>query len=392
MDRDDSDSGGNQGPGAGPGLASRAPGRSIRLGGLTLGELLASSPDRGRLRTVDVAAGIPVFEAGETGDTAYLILGGSISIEGVGPLGNRRQLAALAEGDLFGEMAILDDPRRSATARAGEAGARLLAIPKATLEPLFAARPEVARWMLKVLSHRLRVMTKMSSEMEQIQEVSHRIITSQADERRRMARDLHDGPAQYFADYVMRLGFIEKLLDRDPARARTEIAELKKNIGQGLDKLRALMHGLHDRGVRTSGLKVAVQKLVERLGETAGFAVELDFVEGLVERLPEDLQTTIYCLVQEAANNAKKHARAKTVRVRLGEPSPGTCRLAVEDDGVGFDLDAVLGRYHERESLGMTSMQERAQLAGGRLEVASAPGRGTTLSFLFPFERKEAPP
>lgn len=363
---------------------AREPELLVRLEGRTLDEIIHDLPLGRELATREVGPLEVLFAEGQEGEVAYLILEGTVYIEKTGPQGAVRQLARFQRGDLFGEMAILDDPVRSATARGGPRGASLVELPRTVLDRVFTEAPNVARWLLKVLSHRLRVMTKLSGQMEQIQDINRRIIEGQDQERRRIARDIHDGPAQAFADYVMRLQIIERLVDRDTGQAKQEIQELVGSINEGLDRLRGLIHGLHTKDFRTSGLEVAVQRFVDRLAEDASFEVEVEFEKSLTDRLPDHLSNTMYCLVQEAMNNIRKHAEARQVRIRLEGTAPEACVLRVEDDGKGFDAPALLAAYHERESLGMTSMQERAELAGGQMEIDSEPGAGTRLAFSFP--------
>lgn len=369
---------------------SRVPDRVLRLEGKTLPEILSSLGMIHELEQRNLPALEVLFQEGETGNLAYLILDGSMHIETRAPGGGTRQLTRFGPGDLFGEMAILDEPQRSATARGGPRGATLLEIPREALNRIFTEAPAVARWLLKVLSHRLRVMNKMSREMEQVHNLNRLIIEGQESERRRIARDIHDGPAQFFADYIMRLQFIEKLVDRDLGQARGEMTELRESMGAGLDNLRALIHNLHLKDFKGSDLMAAIRKFVGRLGEGCPFEVHIEFEEGLAEGLDEHISNTLYCLVQEAMNNARKHSRAKHLHVRLQGQGVDTLRLEVQDDGVGFDVASLLASYHDRESLGLTSMQERAELASGSMDLQSQPGQGTTLIFDFPRERGAA--
>lgn len=360
------------------------PGLVVRLEGQRIREVLDSLPAEQALPTVHFEAHHLVFEEGQQGDRAYLLLEGTVLIEKQDRRGRVRQLARLQEGDVFGEMALLDTPQRSATARVGAEGARMLEISRDAMGRIFLELPRVALWLLKVLSHRLRLATKMISEMEQVQQVNRRIIEGQDQERRRIARDLHDGPCQQYAAYIMRLQIIEKLLDRNLDQARQEVVDLRGSLGEGLDALRKLMHNLHNKACETSGLEVAIRKFLERLGSGDGFQVEVAMDPELTARLPNFLETTLYCLVQEAMNNIRKHAAAEQVVVRLRPGDPGRCVLEVEDDGKGFDVPALFASYHERESLGMTSMKERAELAGGRMQIRSQVGQGTLVHFDFP--------
>lgn len=356
----------------------------VRLEGQRIREMLDSLPMARQLPVRDVAEDEYFFREGDDGHSAFLVLDGTVVIEKAGPSGAPRQLARLREGDVFGEMALLDMPVRSAASRAGVGGAQVLEIGEEELDRICAETPKVARWLLKVLSHRLRVATKMTAEMEQIQQINRRIIDGQEAERRRIARDIHDGPAQQFADYMMRLQILKKLLDRDPEEAKAEADSLRSSLEEGLATLRKVIHNLHVTETRTSGLETALKKFVDRMSAEVDFAVQFALDPDLAGALADHMRTTVYCLVQEALNNIRKHAKARRVDVRLDPVGDSQFALEIQDDGVGFDVDALLASYHQRESLGMTSMKERCELAGGTMTVRSSDGAGTTLRFTFP--------
>lgn len=356
----------------------------VRLEGQRIRDLLGSLRAGKDLRRQRFGPDEEIFREGQAGASAFLVLEGAVLIQKKGTRGRVRQIARLQEGDVFGEMALFDSPTRSATVRAGGTGATALEIRRDQLGVIFSEVPQVARWLLKVLSHRLRIATKMNAEMEQIQHVNRRIIDGQEQERRRIARDIHDGPAQAFADYTMRLQIIQKMIDRDPGRAKTDCDQLRASIGEGLDALRKLIHNLHLQDTPASGLKAAIQKFVARLSRDVRFEVGFDFDDRVASDLADHLKTTVYCLVQEAMNNIRKHAKATRVEVRLRAEGDRFVVLEVEDDGVGFDVDRLLAEYHTRESLGMTSMKERCALAGGRMRIRSDAGKGTAVRFTFP--------
>jgi signal transduction histidine kinase len=356
----------------------------VRLEGLRIREMLDGLPVARQLPVRKFAEDEIIFREGEEGASAFLVLDGNVLIEKAGPGGAPRQLARLGEGDVFGEMALLDMPVRSASSRAGAGGVQVLEIGQAQLDQICADTPQVARWLLKVLSYRLRVATKMTAEMEQIQKINRRIIDGQEAERRRIARDIHDGPAQQFADYMMRLQILKKLLDRDPEQAKAEADGLRASLEEGLTTLRKVIHNLHVTDTRSSGLETALRRFVDRMSADVGFQVEFALDAELADELADHMRTTVYCLVQEALNNIRKHAKARRVDVRLHPVGDGQFVLEVQDDGVGFDVDALLASYHQRESLGMTSMKERCELAGGTMTVRSESGAGTTVGFTFP--------
>lgn len=358
------------------------------LGGKPFSEYLGSLLADAGVATREVAAGEVIFDEGDEGDCAFVVDRGSVRIVTAGPGATPRVLAILGPGELFGEMAVLDRPQRSASAVAAET-CRLFVLPKADILSLVHDVPQAALWMLNILARRLARMDRAVGQMERLNEVNLKILAGQEAERRRIGRDLHDGPAQCFADYVMRLQIIERLLSKKPEAAVEEIGLLKDSLKDGLGKIRELIYGLHPKELARSGLVGAVEKFVEKQAQTAGFTVEFR-PEPLGRELPQALEATLYCIVQEALNNARKHAAAKKVAIDLGPDGTGGLRLVVADDGAGFDVEALLAEYADRQSYGLSSMEERITLAGGTMDVTSAPGRGTTLTFTLPLPGDDA--
>jgi len=139
--------------------------------------------------------------------------------------------------------------------------------------------------------------------------------------------------------------------------------------------------------LETQGLRAALAQYIAKRAETDPLPVHLEAPEGVDGRLDKDAQGVIFYIIEEAISNARKHAQAENVWVRL-RVEDDTFIAEVEDDGQGFDLDAVLADYTSRGSLGMTNMFERAELVGGQLDIQTAPGRGTRVVLTVPLERQ----
>ena len=163
------------------------------------------------------------------------------------------------------------------------------------------------------------------------------------------------------------------LLERDPAAARDQVARLQSLAQEALEELRSLVFELRPPELERDGLADALRKHVELLRRLAPHKLELDLSHDGAPDPPRDRE--VLRIAQEALQNAIKHAGASRIGVRLGAED-GRFVLEVEDDGVGFDPD---GGETRARSLGLTSMQERAERLGGRLAISSAPGRGTTV-------------
>ncbi len=192
-------------------------------------------------------------------------------------------------------------------------------------------------------------------------------------ERNRLALDLHDVVSQKLFGLVLNAEAAATLLDRDPGAARDQVARLRELASEALDELRSLIFELRPPDLERDGLCGALRKHVEVLRRLQPTTIELegDLEVAAVPRRDQE----VFRIAQEALQNALRHADASRVIVRLhGEG--GRLRLEVEDDGMGFDADAPELRSRR---LGLTSMEERAQRIGAKLELRSAIGMGTTV-------------
>jgi signal transduction histidine kinase len=194
-------------------------------------------------------------------------------------------------------------------------------------------------------------------------------------ERNRLALELHDAVSQRLFSLVLTAEAAGELLDRDASAARKQVEKLKLLAQQALDELRSLIFELRPPDLERDGLCGALRKHVEvlrRLQPGAG-EIELD-VDAEIERDPAR-DPELLRIAQEALQNALRHAQAQHVHVRLARRN-GHLLLEVSDDGVGFDPDAPDLRSRR---LGLTSMEERAERIGARLQIDSARGRGTAI-------------
>lgn len=328
-----------------------------------------------------IGGGEEIFGEGEPGDSAYFIRSGSVDIVSHGPDGEQRVLQRLESGELFGEMALLDQTNRSASAFALD-GVELFVVTRDEVTTLLRQDPQMALWMLGLFSHRLRVLTRLSSEMEQVHEVNLKILAGQEEERRRIGRDIHDGVAQSFSDSILRLQMAVQLLDRDPDNARSVLEDLETGLRDGLEKIRELVHNLLPRELSRGGLVGAIERFLDRVAGSDELKISLEH-QGLEDELPAALEATLHCLVQEALNNVRKHSGASQAHVNV-KFEDQTLTLVIRDNGCGFDLEQLSADDARHNRYGLLSMNERTKLAGGTMEVDSHPGAGTMLRFAFP--------
>ena len=198
------------------------------------------------------------------------------------------------------------------------------------------------------------------------------VLRAQEEERRRVARDLHDEVNQALAAILLRL---EALAHDSPPEHADEVAELKRLASQAMDELLSLARALRPAALDDHGLIPAIESQLKAFQERTGIAVRLT-TEGDPARLDEEQQTALYRVTQEALVNAGRHGGATRVEVELAASGQGA-ELHVRDDGSGFDPAATRAR---ESGLGLEGMAERARLVGGELDVRSAPGAGTEVT------------
>ena len=198
-----------------------------------------------------------------------------------------------------------------------------------------------------------------------------RAVEAQELERKRLARELHDETGQALTSILLGLKSVEQAIDSDEGRAG--VAALRELVVSTLQNVRRLAVELRPSALDDFGLTPALERLVDTYRQHASVPVHLEIQLG-DRRLPSEVETTLYRMVQEALTNVTKHADASGVSILLTR-RPSSVALVVEDDGVGFDLGSV----HDG-GLGLSGMRERIALVGGRLRVESAPGKGTTLA------------
>jgi two-component system sensor histidine kinase UhpB len=204
---------------------------------------------------------------------------------------------------------------------------------------------------------------------------------AQEEERRRLARDLHDEVNQALTAILLRL---EALAQETPPERAPEVAELKRLVNQAMDELLNLARQLRPSALDDHGLVPAVETQLKRFSARTGIEVRLD-TRGDPDTLPDMVQTAIYRVAQEALTNVTRHAGATVVEMDLQEDESGA-ELRVRDDGGGFDPSVVARTNSEGAAggLGLVGMAERARLVGGELDVRSAPGGGTTITLRVP--------
>jgi signal transduction histidine kinase len=215
-----------------------------------------------------------------------------------------------------------------------------------------------------------------------------RIVEIEEDERKKLARNLHDGPTQNIAAIAMRLNYARMLLNRDPKQVGEELARIEDLARRTTKEIRQMLFTLRPLILETQGLTAALKQYIHKLEETDDINYHLR-VQPVDDYLSAEAQGAIFYIIEEAVANARKHAQATNLWIRMGIRDVSFV-AQIEDDGTGFDVANVQARYDERGSLGMINLHERTELLGGQIRIESAPGRGTRITLITPLQQDEA--
>ena len=231
-----------------------------------------------------------------------------------------------------------------------------------------------------VLLH-ARIRASLASLQEErmavLREQFAQVTAAQEEERKRIARELHDGLGPALASLNIRLRTVRKLLERDAHPAAGEIEELAEQTQACIRDIRRLIHDLRPAALDELGLVPALREHLARCKQEHGLVFEFEADGG--ERLPASVETALFRIAQESVNNVLRHAQAQHVQVILMRHTDHV-ELRVTDDGQGFDtLHPRSGRH-----VGLWSMRERVEQLGGQFEVHSVPGQGTTVTTVVP--------
>lgn len=231
--------------------------------------------------------------------------------------------------------------------------------------------------VMEYLGGNLKDFTNTLEDIQYRAVVGKRIIQAQEEERHRVARDIHDGPAQTLANLTIKAEICEKLIDIDQERAKYELQDLRRVLRDSIKDIRKIIYNLRPMSLDDLGFIPTVQRYIEGFQEETNIPV--DFI--ILSRRPmEDpvKNLAIFRIIQESLNNIRKHARAKTVKIKL-EISNQSIQLIISDDGIGFDAESVANETREDGGFGLLNIRERVELLNGSLQIKSAPNKGTRI-------------
>lgn len=243
---------------------------------------------------------------------------------------------------------------------------------------------QLAIWSSE-LEDRVRDRTAQLEQRNREREVLlGKVMTAQEEERKRIARDLHDQVGQALTSLTMRLGSAETALgERDPETAE-QLAVLRQAASDTIEEVRRLIGDLRPSILDDMGLAAAVGWYLESHLERAGVNTSLE-VTGFNGKLPARVEITAFRVVQEAVNNIMKHASARNATVTLVR-TDADVEGEVRDDGSGFDVSLVVPALAGNRAVGLLGMRERVNLIGGSMRIQSESGEGTVVSFRIPLD------
>lgn len=229
----------------------------------------------------------------------------------------------------------------------------------------------------------LRQIGEMLEDAQQKQEFGLKIIEAQEEERRRLSREIHDGPAQTLARVLLGSELVDRVRQKKgPEAAEDEFTNLRQMIKQALYDVRRIIYDLRPMTLDDLGLVPTLEKYLKRVEEDE--RVKITFHEmGETRRLPTKMEAALFRLVQEAVQNSCKHGEPGEVKVKI-EFLPHVVGLVVKDDGRGFDPEET-----KEEAFGIIGMKERVDLLEGKMSIDSKIGHGTVITIQIPVQDQE---
>jgi len=226
---------------------------------------------------------------------------------------------------------------------------------------------------------------------QELQAEQRKLLETEAEARHNLARELHDGPTQTISAIAMRLNFARMMLEKNQPSEKVmeELALIEEMARKTTQEVRTMLFALRPVILETQGLVAALKQYADRLRQADNLNVQVETVN-YAGQLGREAEGVVFSVIEEAVGNARKHAQANTIKVRVWMEGL-TFFAEVQDDGVGFDAEAA-ERRREAGHLGLLNMQERAEYLGGRCTVQSKPGAGTRVRLEIPLKYSAVSP
>ena len=244
--------------------------------------------------------------------------------------------------------------------------------------------------LLDIIGRQAVIAIQNARLYQDLVEEKERMVEVQEEARKKLARDLHDGPTQSVAAMAMRVNLARRMMAKDINEATNELVKIEELAHRTTKEIRHMLFTLRPLILESQGLNAALQAMAEKMRETFSQNVIINIDDTILNDMEMGKQGVIFYIIEEATNNARKHANAPHIWVRLRPFEKEIGLLEIEDDGLGFDVAAVHKSYDKRGSLGMVNLRERTELVNGLLNIDSAPGKGTRIQVYIPLSEEAA--
>jgi signal transduction histidine kinase len=243
--------------------------------------------------------------------------------------------------------------------------------------------------LLSTFCHQAALALKNAQLYQNLQSEQRRILEKEAEARHKLARELHDGPTQSMSAIVMRLNYARKMIEKNQPsdQVAEEVTKIEEMARVATQEVRMMLFTLRPVILETRGLVAALQQYADRLRQADNLNVQVD-AQRYGGQIDTEGEGVIFAVIEEAVGNAKKHARAKTVVIRL-RVEDQLFWAEVQDDGIGFDAEPAR-RRREAGHMGLLNMEDRTEYLGGSFSIESHPGAGTRVRLEIPLQRWRA--
>lgn len=231
--------------------------------------------------------------------------------------------------------------------------------------------------VLEFLDGNIQDITNALEDIQQKHVLAKRIIQAQEEERQRIARDIHDGPAQSLSNVVIKAEVCEKLIDIDTDKTKIEISELKKNLRETIKDIRKIIYNLRPMSLDDLGFVPTIQQYIKNFQDETD--IEVDFIILSKQWIEDKVKNlSMFRVIQEALNNIRKHSGATLVRLKI-EMTKDYTSISIVDNGIGFNMVDIEIKNISESSFGLMNMEERVKLLSGTFEIKSSLNNGTKI-------------
>lgn len=214
-----------------------------------------------------------------------------------------------------------------------------------------------------------------------------KILEAQENERKRISRDIHDGPAQYIANILMKADICERIIQADMKKGLGELHELKFAVSQALKEVRGIIYDLRPMSLDDLGLGKTIEEFIKKSNEDGALIIHLK-LKPISDQIESIIQVAVFRIIQEIVNNIKKHARAKQIEISL-DYGAKYLRVILIDDGIGFDVEETMKKVRTGgSSYGLVGILERVKQLQGQIIIDSSAGKGTAYNIKLPVNRE----